>query len=297
VRPDVLPAYRRSGRAETAATRRGGGSQAGSDVTPFTSALPPGNMQGSTGQGGPRTAWLERRDSKEGAMGLLGIACGRRASPGGCSSSRSSHADHPDHPGHTRPAGGRCRKRRTQRLHSRGRRCVAVGSTGAQLGVLHHQDSPLCLAQTSPDAVRLTDAQCVTEARFPHGAGSAYGFRLLLPLELLALSLEVRRWEEDDGLRPTTCSTNLPVFLNTLCAHRHTPLPSRTIQPVLFRNKENLPRARGASGGRLPGQRGCRCLLTAACTRMRTAPGRGNASAVNSACGRESHSPDGPRSR
>jgi len=28
MRPDVLPAYRRSGRAETAATRRGGGLRA-----------------------------------------------------------------------------------------------------------------------------------------------------------------------------------------------------------------------------------------------------------------------------
>jgi hypothetical protein len=100
------------------------------------------------------------------------------------------------------------------------------------LVVLRHQCSALCLAQPSPDPVRLTDAQGVAEARLPHGACGANGLGLLFSLELLALALEVRRWKEDHGLRAATCSSNLPVFLNTLCAHRHTPLPRRTIQPA-----------------------------------------------------------------
>jgi hypothetical protein len=296
VRPDVLPAYRRSGRAEAAATPRGGALLARPAVTPFTSSLPSGNMQAVRGRGASCSVAGATR-FQGGSNGAARVRLRAQGITGGLlveslqprRSHRSSWED-PSRLGAT--------PKTTDAAPPLPWTTLRRGWLDwAQLGVLHHQDSPLCLAQTSPDAVRLTDAQCVTEARFPHGAGSAYGFRLLLPLELLALSLEVRRWEEDDGLRPTTCSTNLPVFLNTLCAHRHTPLPSRTIQPVLFRNKENLPRARGASGGRLPGQRGCRCLLTAACTRMRTAPGRGNASTVNSACGRESHSPDGPRSR
>ena len=46
---------------ETAATRRGGRPSSPSDVTPFTSALPSGNLETHRGMG-PRTAWLERRD-------------------------------------------------------------------------------------------------------------------------------------------------------------------------------------------------------------------------------------------
>jgi len=109
-----------------------------------------------------------------------------------------------------------------------------------RLVVLRHGGSALGLAQTSPDPVRLTDAQCVVETRLPHRTGSANGFGLLFPAQLLALPLEVRRWKEDDGLRTAACSSNLPVFLDALCTHRHTPLPRRTIQPVLTRNKKKL---------------------------------------------------------
>jgi hypothetical protein len=119
------------------------------------------------------------------------------------------------------------------------RRCVAV-AVEMQLVVLRPQGPAFCLAQTSPDAVRLTDAQRVAEARLPHGTCGANCFGLLFSLELLALPLEVRRWEEDDGLRTTTCGTNLPVILNTLCAHRHTPLQSRTIQPLPGRNQRKV---------------------------------------------------------
>ena len=109
-----------------------------------------------------------------------------------------------------------------------------------RLVVLRHGGSALGLAQTSPDPVRLTDAQCVVETRLSHRTGCANGFGLLFPAQLLALPLEVRRWKEDDSLRATACSSNLPVFLDALCTHRHTPLPRRTIQPVLTRNKKKL---------------------------------------------------------
>jgi hypothetical protein len=109
-----------------------------------------------------------------------------------------------------------------------------------RLVVLRHGGPALGLAQTSPDPVRLTDAQCVVETRLPHCTGCANGFRLLFPAQLLALPLEVRRWKEDDRLRTAACSPNLPVFLDALCTHRHTPLPRRTIQPVLTRNKKKL---------------------------------------------------------
>ena len=55
------PAYRRTGAAETAATRRGGRPSSPSDVTPFTSPYRQVTCR-EYGEWGPRTAWLERRD-------------------------------------------------------------------------------------------------------------------------------------------------------------------------------------------------------------------------------------------
>ena len=116
----------------------------------------------------------------------------------------------------------------------------------AQLVVLRPHGPAFSLAQSSPDPVRLTDAQCIPETRLSHGTCGANGFGLLFSLELLALALEVRRWEEDDRLRATTCSSNLPVLLNTLCAHRHTPLPRRTIQPLPGPNQRKVPGMEGS---------------------------------------------------
>ena len=130
----------------------------------------------------------------------------------------------------------------------------------------------------------------VAETWLPHRASGAYGGAP--SLELLALPFEVRRWEEDDGLRATTCSANLPVFLNTLCAHRHTPFRAGPYS-------RSYPQGKTCSG-----REGLRWPLTRSAglcmspngrprPRMTPARGRGNATAVNGTCGRESHSPDG----
>lgn len=117
---------------------------------------------------------------------------------------------------------------------------ASVSNLWSQLVVLGHGGSALGLAQTSPDSVRLTDAQCVVETRLAHRACGANGFGLFFSSQLLALALEVRRWKEDSSLRTAACSSHLPVFLDALCTHRHTPLPRRTIQPVRTRDKEKL---------------------------------------------------------
>ena len=116
-----------------------------------------------------------------------------------------------------------------------------VSSSWSQLVVLGHGGSALCLAQTSPDSVRLTDAQCVVETRLSHRTCGADGFGLLFSSQLLALALEVRRWEEDDSLRTAACRSNLPVFLDALCTHRHTPLPRRTIPPGTYPKQGKVP--------------------------------------------------------
>lgn len=199
-------------------------------VTRFTSRLRSGNIRPTYEGRDLRAAWLERRDRQGGAMAPPGFGIHVPGPvPGGCSSHRSSHAT--SRPGHVGP------ERRTQRPHLAVGDAASVSSSWSPLVVLRHGGSALCLAQTSPDTVRLTDAQCVAETRLPHHARGANGFCLFFPTQLLALALEVRRWKEDDSLRTAACSSNLPVFLDALCTHRHTPLPGRTIQPVHTRNK------------------------------------------------------------
>lgn len=188
--------------------------------------------------------------------------------PGGCSSLRSGHATS------RRRAGGR--RYPPTRLSSPSTLPTpppsppkttdaapppqvddaASVSTAWSLVVLRHGGSAFCLAQTSPDTVRLTDAQCVAETRLSHRTRCADGFGLFFPTQLLALALEVRRWKEDDSLRATACSSYLPIFLDALCTHRHTPLPPRTIQPVQTRNKENFRAAGGRWRRRCP-RSGC----------------------------------------
>jgi hypothetical protein len=85
--------------------------------------------------------------------------------------------------------------------------------------VLRGERSALGFAQASPDAMRLTDAQCVFQTGMTHWAGGANGLGLLFSLELLALALEVWRRKEDGSLRAATRSFDLPCFLNTLCTH------------------------------------------------------------------------------
>jgi hypothetical protein len=218
-------------------------------VTPFTAGLPGGNISSTYGGRGILVqAWLERRDMRGEQWRCSGPARDLTHAPGGCSSNRSSHAD---------PAAGECTAAGTHGRQNDGRsapacrrRCVDVAGR-LQLVVLRPYGPAFSLAQSSPDPVRLTDAQCIAETRLPHGTCGADGFGLLFSLELLALTLEVRRWEEDDRLRATTCSTNLPVLLNTLCAHRHTPLPRRTIQPLPDRNQRKVPGCRRGAGGTL----------------------------------------------
>jgi len=188
--------------------------------------------------------------------------------PGGCSSLRSGHATS------RRRAGGRPYP--SARLSSASSLPTpptsppkttdaapppqvddaASVSTAWSLVVLRHGGSAFCLAQTSPDTVRLTDAQCVAETRLSHRTRCADGFGLFFPTQLLALALEVRRWKEDDSLRATACSSYLPIFLDALCTHRHTPLPPRTIQPVQTRNKKNFRLGGGRWRRRCP-RSGC----------------------------------------
>ena len=129
---------------------------------------------------------------------------------------------------------------------------AAPVSSSWSLVVLRHGGSAFCLAQTSPDTVRLTDAQCVAETWLSHRTRCADGFGLFFPTQLLALTLEVRRWKEDDSLRATACSSHLPIFLDALCTHRHTPLPGRTIQPVRSRNKRKFRAGGGEWRRRCP---------------------------------------------
>ncbi len=175
-------------------------------------------------------------------MTLLGSWPDPTGSRGDCSSHRSSHAT-------ALAGGGSGRSGRAGRCASRGvpgrsrpgtkttdaappSRCddraddaASMPLLWSQLVALRHGGSALGLAQTSPDSVRLTDAQCVVETRLAHRTCGTDGLGLFFAPQLLALALEVRRWKEDDGLRATACSSNLPVFLDALCTHRHTPLP------------------------------------------------------------------------
>jgi|SRR5918993_4717339 hypothetical protein len=215
-------------------------------VTPFTPRLPRGNMAANVrGEGDPRTGVAGATRHEGGSNGAARALCRARCmQPGGCSSSRSSHADRSRRLRRVTAAAGVAKNERRSAPANR-RRCVDDADE-AQLVVLRPHGPAFSLAQSSPDPVRLTDAQCIPETRLSHGTCGADGFGLLFSLELLALALEVRRWEEDDRLRATTCSSNLPVLLNTLCAHRHTPLPRRTIQPLPDPNQRKVPGMEGS---------------------------------------------------
>jgi hypothetical protein len=218
-----------------------------SDVTLFTSDLRSGNMRpprrnrggSSYGVAGAMRAtrgeqW-RRLGHRAGGRGMLVARLQpRRLSLGGAP---------------PRSIAATARKRATQRLHpsvSTLRRCRARRPQSVVLG---QRGSALSLAQTSPDTVRLTDAQCVVETRLAHRARGADGLGLLFSPQLLALALEVRRRKEDRSLRTATCSPNLPVFLDALCTHRHTPLPGRTILLVLSRYKEKFRSSRRGNPG------------------------------------------------
>jgi hypothetical protein len=246
MRPDVRPAYRRTRAAEVRCPVVRAPTTHKLGVTPFTSRLPRGNMAANVrGEGDPRAGVAGATRHEGGSNGAARVLRG----PDACSRGVARRIA----PATPTQAAGPARRRVT----------VAAGSAGvaktndaaplrtgdaasmtpveAQLVVLRPHGPAFSLAQSSPDPVRLTDAQCIPETRLSHGTCGANGFGLLFSLELLALALEVRRWEEDDRLRATTCSSNLPVLLNTLCAHRHTPLPRRTIQPLPGPNQRKVP--------------------------------------------------------
>lgn len=164
------------------------------------------------GGGGPRTAWLERRDRQGGAMVRAEVPTGPCRERRGVARRIAPAAPPPAGPKTTDAA---------PPLEVDD--AASLSRSWSQLVVLGHAGSALGLAQSSPDPVRLTDAQCVVETGLSHRAGGADGFGLFFSPQLLALALEVRRWKEDDGLRAAACSSYLPVFLDALCTHRHTP--------------------------------------------------------------------------
>lgn len=231
------------------------------DVTLFTSSLRSGNMRRSaTPPQVVRTAWPERRDRQGGAS---------RCHPGDRVGSRGVLIA-PLQPRRLSQEVGRVAtvpRTRVPKTADAAPPPVAVDAASVPcsvpLVVRRHRSSALGLAQTSPDSVRLTDAQCVFETRLAHGTCGADGLGLLFPTQLLALALEVRRRKEDGCLRAAARGSHLPIFLDALCTHRHTPLPGRTIQPVLTRNKGKF------RCGVAPGHR--RCPRSTACKRRATA--------------------------
>src|SRR5690606_12063518 len=133
-----------------------------------------------------------------------------------------------------------------------GNSAASLSRSWSQLVVLGHEGSALGLAQSSPDPVRLTDAQCVVETGLAHRASGADGFRLLFPPQLLALALEVRRRKEDDSLGTAACSPHLPVFLDALCTHRHTPFLGGPYSRFLAETRKRSTRVVGAGRRRCP---------------------------------------------
>src|SRR5918994_6166324 len=94
----------------------------------------------------------------------------------------------------------------TASSHATGRsyREGPTGPRGAR--PLAEQLPALDLVETAPDAVGLPDLQRVGEAGLAHRAGGADGLGPVLAFCLLVLALEVRRREEDRGLRPAARS-------------------------------------------------------------------------------------------
>ena len=105
------------------------------------------------------------------------------------------------------------------------------------VGPLGYELLALDLVQPAPDAVRLSDADGVGEARLPDGARPTDALGPVLPLELLFLPLEVRGREEHLGLRPTAGSLELPDLLDTLCTHVASPSRTGTLRSGFHRNK------------------------------------------------------------
>ena len=96
---------------------------------------------------------------------------------------------------------------------------VCVGGSGgcpepalarADRFALSEQSFALPLVETTPDTVLLPDVQGIGKTVVFHSTGRADRLGSLLSLELLVLPLEMRRREEDNGLRPPARSPDLP---------------------------------------------------------------------------------------
>jgi hypothetical protein len=149
------------------------------DVTPFTRRLPEGNIGSRTGfsceqYGGSRTGWLERRSQKGRATARSGPQGPGERFAGGCLLATGPPTTPSSRPAvriaetpaagpasrwgsHAREPRARSRTRRKQR-----RRCTRSAKAPAGRMVpsvmLRYERSALRLAESSPDAVGLTDA-------------------------------------------------------------------------------------------------------------------------------------------
>ena len=88
----------------------------------------------------------------------------------------------------------------------------APGCSGADRPALH-------LAQTTPDTVRLVDAQSVIEALFAHGAHGAYGFCLPLPGRSRFFALKMRGGKKYGCGLTAASRSGLPVFWGVQGCH------------------------------------------------------------------------------
>ena len=216
-------------------------------VTPFTAALPVVVTSGlRTGGGGFLVqAWLERRD-RRGSNGAARVrtgpdACGRWGLLVGSLQSRH------------RPPPGAC---------AAASPAVPPKTTDAapppQWTTLRRVAGLVAASCAAPRWLCVQPRSVLPRSREAHGcavrsrdtAPAPHMWRKWLWLALPGLSFSLFRSKcdggKDDSLRATACSTNLPVFLDTLCTHRHTPLPRRTIQPV---RPETRKSSRGARAG------------------------------------------------
>ena len=87
------------------------------------------------------------------------------------------------------------------------------------------------LVEATPDAVGLADAEGVLEAGLADRARGADRLGPGLACLLLLLALELRRREEDGGVRPATGRFQLPELLGTLRHWRHPPSEGHPTPP------------------------------------------------------------------
>jgi hypothetical protein len=107
---------------------------------------------------------------------------------------------------------------------------------------------PLGLVQTSPDSVKLSDAQGIFETLTSHRTTGAYGLGPLLPPKALFLAFYARRWEERRRMGTFAGCLRLPALLEPLHAHRP-PSASYRLRIPDERSKETALEALKATSG------------------------------------------------